>query len=98
MQYTKFSKRDEVTGEWRKLHSEERNEPYSSSNIILRIKSRRMRWEGHVLLGERGEWCTGVWWGNLREKDHLEDLGIDGKIILRWLFRKWDVRVWTGLT
>ena len=31
--------------------------------------------------------CTGFWWGNLRERDHLEDAGIDGKIILRWLFR-----------
>jgi len=32
---------------------------------------------------------TGVWWGNLRERDHLEDPGIDGRIILRWIFRKW---------
>jgi hypothetical protein len=30
------------------------------------------------------------------EKDHLEDSGLDGRIILRWIFRKWDVRVWTG--
>ena len=36
-------------------------------------------------------------WGNVRERDHLEDLGVDGKIILRWIFRKWDVEVWTGL-
>ena len=34
---------------------------------------------------------TGLWWGNLRERDHLEDPGADGRIILRWLFRKWDV-------
>jgi hypothetical protein len=32
-----------------------------------------------------------VWWGNLRERDHREDAGVDGKIILRWIFRKWDV-------
>jgi hypothetical protein len=32
---------------------------------------------------------TGFWWGNLRERDHLEDLGVDGRIILRWIFRKW---------
>jgi len=42
------SKRDEVTGEWRELHNEELNGLYSSPNIIWVIKSRRMRWEGHV--------------------------------------------------
>ena len=41
-------KRDEVTGEWRKLHSKELNDLYSSPNIIRVIKSRRMRWAGHV--------------------------------------------------
>ena len=33
---------------------------------------------------------------NLRERDHLEDPGVDGSVILRWIFRKWDVGVWTG--
>ena len=33
---------------------------------------------------------TGSWWGDVREGDHLEDPGIDGRIILRWIFRKWD--------
>jgi hypothetical protein len=42
------SKRDEVTGEWRKLHNEELHNLYSSQNIIRQIKSRRMRWAGHV--------------------------------------------------
>jgi hypothetical protein len=41
-------KRDEVTGEWRKLHSEELHNLYSSPNNIKQIKSRRMRWAGHV--------------------------------------------------
>jgi len=38
--------------------------------------------------GGRGEAYTGFWWGNLREIDHLGDLGVDGRIILRWIFRK----------
>jgi hypothetical protein len=42
------SKRDEVTGEWRKLHSGELHNLYSSPDIVRRIKSRRMRWAGHV--------------------------------------------------
>jgi hypothetical protein len=39
---------------------------------------------------------TGLWWGNLRERDHLGDPGVDRKIIIKWIFRKWDVGVWTG--
>jgi hypothetical protein len=43
--------------------------------------------------------CTGFWWGNPREIDHWRDPGVDGKIILTWLFRKWDVggMDWIGL-
>jgi len=47
-------KRDEVTGEWRKLHNEELYDLYCSPNIIQLIRSRRMRWAGHVaLIGEK---------------------------------------------
>jgi hypothetical protein len=46
-------KRDQVTGEWRKLHNEELHNLYSSSDIIRQVKSRRMRWAGHVVcMGE----------------------------------------------
>ena len=48
-------RRDEVTGDWRKLHNEEINVLYSSPNIVWVIKSRRMRWAGHVArMGEKG--------------------------------------------
>jgi hypothetical protein len=47
-------KRDEVTGEWRKLHSEELHNLFSSPDIIRQVKSRRMRWAGHVVcIGEK---------------------------------------------
>jgi len=46
--------------------------------------------------GGRGEAYTGFWWGNLRERDHWGDPDGDGRIVLRWIFRKWDVVVWTG--
>jgi len=75
-------KRDEVTGEWRKLHSEELNDRYFSPIIVRVIKWRRMRWTGHVASMGRGDLYTGFWWGNLKEIYHLEDPGIDGRIIL----------------
>ena len=40
--------------------------------------------------------CTGFWWGNLRERDHWGDPDVDGRIILRWLFRNWEGVVGTG--
>jgi len=39
---------------------------------------------------------AGFWWGNLREGDHWGDPGVDGRIILGWIFGNWDVGVWTG--
>jgi hypothetical protein len=64
-------KRDKVTGEWRKLHNEELNDLYSSTNIVRAMKSRRIRWAGHLAHMEESR---GVYrCGNLTERDHLED-------------------------
>jgi len=46
---------------------------------------------GHVAHMGREEVHTRFWWGNLRERDHFEDLGIDGGIILKCIFKKWNV-------
>jgi hypothetical protein len=49
-----------------------------------------MRWARHVARKGRDEVHTGLWWRNLRERDNLEDPGVDGRIILKWIFEKWD--------
>jgi hypothetical protein len=46
--------------------------------------------------GGRREEYTGFWWGKIRERDHLKDRSVEGRIIIRCIFRKWDVRPWTG--
>ena len=91
-------KRDEVTGEWRKLYIEDLNDLYHSTNIVWVIKSRRMRWAAHVALMRERRGVYRVLVGNLRVGDHLGDPDLDGWIILRWIFTKWDVGVWTGLS
>jgi len=83
-------RRDEVTRERRKLNNEELKGLYSP-NITRVIKSRRIKWTGHVTsMGERRGVCR-VLVGNLNERDRLRDPGVDVMIILRWIFRKWDV-------
>ena len=82
-----WPKRDEVRGEWRELHNEERNDMHSPPNIIGIIKS-RMRWAKHVASkGKRGG-AYRILVGSLRERDHLEESGVDGRKILRLILRK----------
>ena len=67
-------RRDEVTGEWKRLHNEELNNLYCSTNIVRVIKSRRMRWAGHLARMGEERGCIGSRWGNRREGDHWGDL------------------------
>jgi hypothetical protein len=76
---------DEATGEWRKLHSGELRNLYVSPDIIRVIKSRRMRWAGHVARMGEGTNCTGFCLESPKERDHLEDRAVDGKMGLEWI-------------
>jgi hypothetical protein len=71
-------KRDEVTGEWRKLHSGELHNLYSPPNIIRQIKSRRMRWVGHVARMGEGRNVYRVLVGKPEGRKYSEDRGVDG--------------------
>jgi len=88
-------RRDEVTGEWRRLHNEELNDSYSSPNIVRVIKSRRMRWAGHVehMGEERGVYRVLV--GKPEEKEPL------GRPRRRWVdnirMALQELSIWTGL-
>jgi len=81
-------KRDEVTAEWRKLHNEELMDLYSLSNIVRVVKSRRKRWARHVARMGEGRVVHRVPVGKLRGWYHRGDLDVDGRIILKWIFRK----------
>ena len=76
--------RYEMTGEWRKprVHNEELSDLYCSPNTVWVIKS-RMRWAGHVARMGKRRGAYRVLVGNLKERDHLEDRGVDGRLILR---------------
>jgi hypothetical protein len=75
-------KRDVVTGEWRKLHNEELHD-LSFSPIIVRVIKSIIRWAGHVARMGMGRGVYRVLVGKLRERDHY----VEGRIILRWIFK-----------
>jgi hypothetical protein len=77
-------KRDEVTGQWRKLHDGELHNLYSSPDSVRQIKSRRMRWAGHVACMVEGSNMYRVLVGKPDGKNHLEDQGIGGRMGSKW--------------
>jgi hypothetical protein len=81
-------KRDEVTGERRKLHNEELHSLYSSPDIIRQNKSRRMRWAGYVAGMGEGRKLYRVLVGKPEGKDHLEDQGVDGRMGSKWILER----------
>jgi hypothetical protein len=89
-------KRDEVTGEWRKLHNEELNDLYSSPNTFRAIKSRRIRLVGQIeSMGDsRGVYRVLV--GKPEGKKPLVRPRRRWEDNIKRIFRKWDVRAWTG--
>jgi hypothetical protein len=89
-------KRDEVTGEWRKLYNEKLRDLYSSPSIIRIIKS-RMRWTGHVARIERRGTRIDYWWESQTESDHCEYQDLGEWITLGWILGRWDGVMWAGL-
>jgi len=98
-------KREEVTGEWRKLQNEELNYLYSPPNIVQVIKTRTMRWAGHVARMEERRGVYRVLMGKPEEKRPIGRfryiyiyiyIYIYWRVILRCMFGKWDVGIWTG--
>jgi hypothetical protein len=83
-----FGPKREEDDSWRKLHNDKLHSLYSSPVIVRVIKSRRMRWAGHVAHMEEGRGVIGIWLGSPKGRDQWEDLGVGGRITLRWTLRR----------
>jgi hypothetical protein len=81
-------KKDEVTGDWWKIHNEELNDLYCLPKIFRVIESRRMIWAGHVGRMEKSEAYTKFWWEDLRERDRLGDPVVEGRIMFKMDIQK----------
>jgi hypothetical protein len=85
-----LAKNGQVTGDWTRLQNEKLHDLYFSPNIIQVIELRRLRWTGHMACMKERRGAQRVLAGNARKTDHLDVLEIDGRIILKSIFRKWD--------
>jgi hypothetical protein len=80
-----FGPKREEDGSWRTLHNDEVHSLYSSPNIVRVIKSRRMRWAGHVARMGTGEVFAGFWLRGPKVRDNWVDLGVGERITLSWI-------------
>jgi hypothetical protein len=80
------TQRDEVTAEWRRIHNEELHDPYC-------LPYGRGKWP---VQGKR-EVHRRFWWRTLEGRVHSEDVGVAGRIILKWIVKKFDGEAWTDL-
>jgi hypothetical protein len=83
-----FGPKREEDGSWRKLHNDELHDLCSSPNIVRVIMSRRMRWARHVARIGEGRGVYRVLVGGPKSRDYWEDLGVGGRITLRWTLGK----------
>jgi hypothetical protein len=90
------SKREEMARNWRRLHNEELHKLCASPHIVRVIKS-RIRWVGRVARREQIRNAYKILAVELEGRDHSEDLRLGGKIVLKWIFGKYDRKTWTGL-
>jgi hypothetical protein len=63
---------------------------YSSTNIIGLIRTREIKWPGDVARLVTGDVHTLFWLGDLRGRDNMKNLGVDGRILFKWIFEKWN--------
>jgi hypothetical protein len=90
-----FGPKTEEDESWRKMRNDELHSLYSSPNVKV-IKSRRMRWAGHVARMGRGEVFIGFWLRGPKGRDHWEDLGVCGRITLSWTLGRQGLMGRTG--
>jgi hypothetical protein len=91
------SKSKEVIGNWNKLHSQDLHDLHSLPKINRMFKYDGWDWRGKWHVWGEGRGVYRVLLGNMREREHLEDLGVDGSVMVKWAFKNSDGRAWPGL-
>jgi hypothetical protein len=88
--------REKVAGCWKRLHNEELHNVWSTKYFILIVQVKENEMSGACSTNGRYEIYVQFWLENLKGRNHSEDHVIDGRIILEWMLRKEDEKMWTG--